>query len=63
MTFRVTEGSGNINDSTNEIVGGCFLTSVDIFFSHRDENIPVIVKYGIHITDNLHLNYYLLVEW
>ena len=44
MTFRVTEGSGNINDSTNEIVGGCFLTSVDIFFSHRDENIPVICE-------------------
>ena len=41
MTFRVTEGTGNQNEATNEIAGGCFLTSVDIFFAIKDENIPV----------------------
>jgi hypothetical protein len=41
QTFRVTEGTGNQNEATNEILGGCFLTSVDVFFAIKDENIPV----------------------
>jgi hypothetical protein len=40
----------SINDFFSEISGGCFLTSLDIFFSAKDENIPVTLE--IRTTDN-----------
>ena len=51
MTFTVTPaeiGSGNNNQ--DDIEGGCFLTSVDIFFSAKDENIPISLE--IRTTSN-----------
>ena len=46
MTFTVTpseSGSGGTLEQ-DDISGGCFLTSVDIFFSAKDENIPVTLE-------------------
>lgn len=45
MTFTVNPtGSVPSNTEGDEILGGCFLTSVDIFFSAKDENIPVSLE-------------------
>ena len=44
MTFRVSGGGTSANGNTSEISGGCFITSVDIFFAFKDENIPVSLE-------------------
>ena len=49
MTFTVTPTEGAVwsSDTTtivDDVEGGCFLTSVDIFFSAKDENIPVTLE-------------------
>ena len=42
MTFRVTKTETAATErGADDVDGGCFLTSVDIFFSAKDENIPV----------------------
>ena len=49
MTFTIQpsenqlEGTGE-TAAEDEVSGGCFLTSVDIFFSAKDENIPVTLE-------------------
>ena len=46
MTFTVTptEGASGLDLGQDDVSGGCFLTSVDIFFSAKDENIPVSLE-------------------
>ena len=45
MTFTVTPtDSGSTGNNQDDVEGGCFLTSVDIFFSAKDENIPVSLE-------------------
>ena len=50
MTFRVTAGTGSVRGDGSDALGGgslkggCFITSVDIFFAFKDENIPVALE-------------------
>ena len=44
MTFTVVlqQRVQRASQEQDDVSGGCFLTSVDIFFSAKDENIPVV---------------------
>ena len=47
MTFTINPTENLPPDTTtvvDDVEGGCFLTSVDIFFSAKDENIPVTLE-------------------
>ena len=47
MTFTITPSETrpeSITEATDDVEGGAFLTSVDIFFSAKDENIPVSLE-------------------
>ena len=51
MTFTIeTTGTRPEVSIVDDVSGGCFLTSADIFFSAKDENIPVTLE--IRTTEN-----------